>query len=292
MSYANFKPNVHVANYLHELEDKLVFAQLCTRAYDGEVSKLGQKIVFKGIGDPTITALASKTGLLSAGTVEQLEDTSMVMEVNKADTFYFAIGDIDAEEAAEGGGVLAKGRQKAARQQAVKIDKYIAELIATKQEAQKVYAAGSEPALEKATILGIIDNVVQEAETRGMSGGDLFAIIPPRFKKLLKQAYVDLDTDNSAMIKNGYVGTYNGVHFVLSNNVYKTGTANTTSEINYIPVFTRDAIAYAHPFSKIEAERPDGAFYDAVKGLTLYDAKIIYPKEVMVLNVKYASAAL
>lgn len=292
MSYANFKPTVHAANYLKELNDELVFAQLCTRQYDGEVEKLGQKIVFKAIGTPTITAVSNKTGLLSAGTVEELQDTSLVMEVNKADTFYFAVGDIDAEEAAEGGGILTEGRKKAARAQAEKIDDYIAQYVATQKEAIKLNASGSEPALTNATILGKLDNIIQKAKERGIRPKDLRIVASPRFIKLVIQAYRDLDTNNSEMIKNGFVGRYSGATLIESNHVYFTGTINTTGQIDYIPVFTKEAVAYAHPFAKVEAERPNGAFYDAVKGLTLYDCKIIQPKQIMIFNTKYDSAAL
>jgi len=290
MSFNNFRPTVHAANFLHEIEQKLVFAQAFNQAYEGDAKKLGDEIVFSGLGDPTISTPASKNGIISAGEVESLEDVSLVMKIEQVKTFYFGIGDIDRELAKQGEGILGKGRKKAAYKMAVVIDKYLASLFGTKTEAKKFYAAGSEPALEKSTILSVIDNIKQKADEEGL--GDLYAIITPRFKKLLKQAYVDLDTNNSKMIKNGYVGEYNGITFILSNHVYKTGTLNSTTEINYIPFMTQEACGYANPFAEVEAERLQGKFGDAVKGLTLFDGKIIYPKEVIVANVKYASSAL
>lgn len=292
MSFNNFKPTVYVGQWLRQIDQKLVFAQLFTREYDGEVKKMGDEIVFMGIGDPTLTAVTNKEGIISAGIVESLEDVSLVMKVEQADTFYFGVGDIDAELAKNGEGILGRGRQRAAVKQANKIDQYLASLFKNKTEAKKYYASGSEPALEKATILGVVDKVVQRAEELGMTSSQLYAVITPRFKKLLKQAYVDLDTDNSEKLKNGFVGKYNGITFVLSNHVAYSGTKDSTSQIDYIPVFTKDACGYAHPFAKVEPEKLQGKFGEAVKGLTLYDGKIIYPKEVIVMNVKYASASL
>ncbi len=292
MSFKNFQPTVYAASFLREIDQKLVFAQLFSREYTGEVAKLGDEIVFMGIGDPTITPVADKTGIISAGTVESLEDVSLIMKVEQADTFYFGVGDIDRELAKNGEGILGRGRKRAAHRQAEKIDKYLASLFKNKTEAKKMYTVGSEPVLTKANIMGYIDGIVQSAEEKGMTSGQLYAVITPRFKKLLKQAYTDLDTDNSEMLKNGFVGKYNSITFVLSNHVANSGTINSTSQIDYIPVFTRDACGYAHPFAEVEPERLQGKFGDAVKGLTLYDGKIIYTKEVMVMNVKYHADSL
>lgn len=291
MSYANFKPTVFAANFLKDLEDNLVFGALASREYDGEVNKKGQSIVFTSIGDPTISTPSGKSGIISAGTLEELEDTSLIMQVNQVRTYYFGIGDIDKEEAKVGGGKVAEGRRRAARKIAEHVDDYIANL-ANKKEAQKINASGSEPALTNETVLGILDNVIQKAKVAGISPEDLYIVGTPRFTKLVLQAYRELDTNNSEMIKKGFVGKYSSVTLIESNHVQYTGTVNTTSQIDLIPVFTKRAVGYAHPFSESEAERPNGKFVDALKGLTLFDAKIIHPKEYMVLNVKYASAAL
>lgn len=289
MSFNNFKPTVHAANFLHEIEQNIVFPQAFNRAYEGDAKKLGDEIVFSGLGNPTINTPSSKEGIISAGTVESLEDVSLVMKIEQVKTFYFGIGDIDRELAKQGEGILGKGRKKAAYQMSVVIDKYLASLFANK-EAKKHFASGSELALEKSNILQMIDNIRQKADEENL--GPIYAIITPRFKKLLKQAYVDLDTDNSEMIKNGFVGKYNGITFIQSNHVHFTGTKNTTSQIDYIPFMTKEACGYANPFAEVEAERLQGKFGDAVKGLTLFDGKIIYPKEVIVANVKYASTSL
>ena len=48
---------------------------------------------------------------------------------------------------------------------------------------------------------------------------------------------------------------------------------------------TRRAIAYASQLSSVEAYRPEKRFADAVKGLHLYGAKLIYPKELAVVSI-------
>ena len=70
----------------------------------------------------------------------------------------------------------------------------------------------------------------------------------------------------------------------MSNNVAKSANGAT----DYIQVKTRRAIAFAKPLTHTEAYRPENGFSDAVKGFILYDAKIVRPKEMFVMNVKYA----
>ena len=49
-------------------------------------------------------------------------------------------------------------------------------------------------------------------------------------------------------------------------------------------VRTQRAIAYACPKIHVEPYRPEKDFKDAVKGFALYGAKIVRPKEMIILN--------
>jgi hypothetical protein len=48
---------------------------------------------------------------------------------------------------------------------------------------------------------------------------------------------------------------------------------------------TTRAIAFAEQLSEIEAYRPEKRFADAVKGLHLYGAKVVYPEEMVTIDV-------
>ena len=51
---------------------------------------------------------------------------------------------------------------------------------------------------------------------------------------------------------------------------------------------TQRAIGLAKPLTHTEAYRPEKKFADAVKGFILFDAKVVRPKEIININVKYA----
>ena len=126
-------------------------------------------------------------------------------------------------------------------------------------------------------LLKLLENDIQRTT-------EITLTAPPAFIQMLKKAYVELDTNNSEMMKNGRVGRYAGITIKESNNCLKTGSAN--SKITHIQVKTNNAIAFVKPYLHLESYRPDGYFQDAVKGYSLYDGKVVRPKEIIDLNVK------
>ena len=106
---------------------------------------------------------------------------------------------------------------------------------------------------------------------------------PPWFIMMLKRAYVELDTDNSAMLKNGRVGRYGGITLKESNNVAHRDESG--DDVYHIQLKTDEALAFVNPYTHQEGYRPDKAFQDAVKGYTLFDGMVVAPKQVIDLNV-------
>jgi hypothetical protein len=52
---------------------------------------------------------------------------------------------------------------------------------------------------------------------------------------------------------------------------------------------SKRAIAFAEQLSEIDAYRPERRFADAVKGLHLYGAEVIYPSEMVRLDLTVAA---
>jgi hypothetical protein len=102
---------------------------------------------------------------------------------------------------------------------------------------------------------------------------------------LIKSEYLDKDTNNSEMMKNGTVGKYGGVIIRVSNNVYNVGTADAPQD--KIMFRTTNAIAFVEQICEVEAYRPENYFGDAIKGFSLYGGKIIRPKNLVVADITY-----
>ena len=85
------------------------------------------------------------------------------------------------------------------------------------------------------------------------------------------------DTSDSAL-NNGFLGSIAGCKICVSNNVgYVDG-------VHKCIMRTKRAVAFAEQISEVHAYRPESRFADAVKGLHLYGASIIYPQEYILMN--------
>ena len=191
--------------------------------------------------------------------------------------FNYKVDDIDKRQAV--GGVMEALNKEATYGLADEMDKHIAGMAATREA---VTYAASATAITKDNVLGEIDKALEKLYGNNVRpNGKIMMEVPPWFYMRLKQAYTALDTDNSKMLENGRVGKYGNVIVKMSNNVAVDSSAN-----SLITVHTDKAVAFVNPMTHVEAYRPEKGFSDAVKGFVLYQAKIVRPKELVVLNCK------
>lgn len=274
MAYQNFIPTVWSEAINRELERDLVFAEDCNRQYEGEVKKMGDTVRILGVGKPTITTTVDKEIKLTGA--ENVEDTSVTMPIRHVSYYNFKVDDIDRRQAV--GGVMDAYTSESAHGVANEMDKLIGSMALDPQA--KLHAA-SAVSLTKENILGEVDKALEILYRNDVkANSDMVMTVPPWFYILMRQAYTDLDTNNSAMLKNGLVGKYGNLRVKMSNN------CAVKSSDSRIMVRTKRAVAFANPMTHVEPYRPENGFSDAVKGFMLYDAKIVRPKELVVLNVK------
>ncbi len=277
MAYQNFVPEVWINAIQRDLERLHIFATDCNRQYEGEVKQKGDSVRILGVGKPTITTTGAKAfgGLNDPETVE---DTSTIMYIDQMAHFNYKVGDIDKLQSV--GDVMKALNAEASEGLADVQDRFIAALAADKQA---IKLNSSAVQLTKDNILGQLDLALQRLYENDVRRSTKIVIdMNPAVYTIFKQAYIDKDTDNSDLMANGAVAKYGGAYVKLSNNVH-TATESSHSVAN-IMVRTQRAIAFACPKIHVEAYRPEKDFADAVKGFALYGAKIVRPKEMIVLN--------
>jgi len=279
MAYQNFIPTMWAEQINRELERMCVFAEDCNRQYEGNVKAKGDSVRILGVGRPTITETTDKDITLSDA--EDVEDTSITMPINHIAYFNYKVDDIDKRQAV--GGVMDALSKETSEGLANTMDKFVASFASNAgaiKDASTTYQITAENVLSK------IDTAIQKLYEKDVSPStEIVLTCSPRFYFLLKQAYTKLDTDNSKMLENGRVGRYGNVVVKMSNNI-ATASAGAT---DLIMVRTKRAIAFVNPMTHTEAYRPEKRFSDAVKGFVLYDGKIVRPKEMIVMNVKYTA---
>ena len=276
MAYENFIPTVWAEEINRELERACVLAENTNREYEGKVAKMGDSVRILGVGKPTITRTTGKDIVLSDP--ETVEDTSVTLNITQIAYFNYKVDDIDKRQAV--GGVMDALSKETSEGLANEMDRYIADMAKAKNAVLDAAAAYQ---VTKDNILEKIDAAQQKLwENDVKQNTKVTLTVSPRFYMLLRQAYSRLDTDNSDMLKNGVVGRYGNIIVKMSNNVAKG-----TGDSDLIQLKTDRAIAFVNPMTHTEAYRPEKSFSDAVKGFVLFDGKIVRPKEMIVMNVKY-----
>lgn len=163
-----------------------------------------------------------------------------------------------------------------AAKNATAINTYIRERLAIGERCKGDAATG------ESIVEHIINLKTQMMKVNVTNPDDIVLEISPDIAAILLKAKIDLGTDNTEAFENGLLGKIAGCKIYVSNNIML--------EDGYYKCFfrTKRAVAFAEQISEVEAYRPEKRFADAVKGLHLYGAKIVYPDEFMVLSLKPA----
>lgn len=303
MSYATFIPTVEAQRLLREVEKNLVFAVDCNREYEGDVKQRGDSVRILMAGEPTLYTITKdgKTGTKATnaldakgkdvihkgiGDAEELEGASVLMQINTISYFHYLLGDIDKAQMSKKN-LYAENRRASARKIAEAQDKYIAYTMATDKSIQgtAVTPVAGTAGEGQINVLDWIDDLVLEFNDNDISDStELVMEVSPKLWKIIKKEYRDLDTDNSKLLAGRRLGRYNDITIKKSTNCYK---ADGTYEYAFIR--TKRAVAFANPLVETEAYRPEKGFSDAVKGFSLYDSKIIRPKEVIAVKITHVS---
>lgn len=285
MSYANFIPTVWNEQINRELDRLCVFVEDCNTKYEGSVSSKGESVKILGVGRPTIKSVAKKDKNNDIDSAEEIEDASIIMQIDQIRYFNYKVGDIDKAQAV--GGVMEALQLETTEGLANEVDRYIANL-AKEDQAKKLYASALKvvegtASTGEVNVLKALRDAKKALFKNDVSASTKIVVtVDADFADLFVAAYTDKNTNNSENLKNGKIGMYNSLTIKASNNV-----ATDTNGNSLIMARTQRAIAYAKPLTHTEPYRPEKSFADAVKGFILFGAKIVRPKEMVVLNVNY-----
>lgn len=283
MAYENFIPTVWNESIDRELDRLCVFAEDCNRQYEGKVKEKGESVKILGVGKPTIRSIAKSARNNDIEGPEEIEDTSVIMQINQIRYFNYMVGDIDKAQMSPSG-IMDALATETSEELASSMDSYIASKVAD-SNVKKLTATPTKVTEEN--VLDILDDALQLLyENDVKPSTEIVVTVTPRFYKLFKRAYADKDTNNSGILKNGKVGMYGNATVKMSNNVYKSKTS-VDNDTDNIMIRTKRAVAFVKALTHTEPYRPEKKFADAVKGFVLFDAKVVRPKEMINVNVTY-----
>ena len=269
MSVANFIPTVWSETLYEGLVGQCIAVKNCNREFEGEINNLGSTVKICGVGSVLVSDYTKNTDMSAP---ETLSDYVSNLEINRAKYFNFQIDDID--KAQSNPKIMDEAMRKAAAALANEADAYIYSLY---EEAD--YIVESEEVTTENIIDYLIDVKTNLMKLNSVNIDDIVIEVSPDVAALIVKAKIDLGTDNTDCLETGLIGKIAGCKVYVSNNIAITGD-------NYHQCFvrTKRAVAFAEQISEVEAYRPEKRFADAVKGLHLYGAKVVYPNEFMVFS--------
>ena len=278
MAITNFIPTVWSENLYQELDKKYIAVANCNRDFEGEIKEKGNTVRICGIGDVAVSEY-TKNANMSAPL--SLSDTARELKIDQAKYFNFQIDDIDRAQSSPK--LMEVAMKNAASALANDADRYVFSLCSQ---------AGSSISCDNTTVDNIV-NLIIDARTKLFTNnvadpGDIVIEVTPEIAGMILKAKVNLSTDTTDVMEAGCIGAIGGCKIFVSNNVQII--EGDTGHKHKCLARTKRAIAFAEQLSEIDAYRPELRFADAVKGLHLYGAKVVYPNEMVLLDLNVLDA--
>ena len=269
MAISNFISTIWSETLYRELSKNYVGVKLSTREFEGDIKGEGDRVKIAGIGPVSVFNYTKNTDMPSP---EILSDNERTLIIDQAKGFNFFIDDVDLAQSKKGLMQLAMKNASDALSDAA--DSYIYSLR------DAAVTTITNDAVTSANITSTIaDARMKLMENNVSNSAEISLEVSPAIEQKLVLAKVLRDTDNSDVLCNGYIGTFMGFKIYVTNNI----SADDNGMFKCI-ARTRRAIAFAEQLSKVKAYEPELRHGDAVKGLHLYGAKIVYPKEMVFLD--------
>lgn len=278
MSYKNFVPTIWTGGIEIARKPTLVAVELCNRDYEGLITKLGDKVKINGVARPTVSSFSQSTGLSNP---EVLSDQSTTLEITEADSFNFMVGDIDKRQA--GGDLMQAELTEASIALGVEQDAFVYSTINS-----AIGHTATESSLSKDNVFDRISAMLEYLYGHDVPASERVTLeVSPAFARRMMLAQILQNTDNSRVIANGFLEALKlfNVDVYMTNKLYKD-----SNQYEHIVMRTKKAVSFASQISEIIPYVPEKQFADAVKGLEVYGAKVVRPREIAVLQVQaYAS---
>ncbi len=271
MAINNFISTVWSENLLKKLEGQYVGVMNCNREFEGDIDKLGATVKICGVGDVTVSDYVRNSDMKAP---QELNDYAYSLNINRAKYFNFQIDDVDKAQSSPK--LMDEAMKNAAAALANEADAYVYSLFESSSNIMH-----NEDGTAESIINNIIDAKTVLIKANVTNSDDIVVEVSPEIAALIIKAKIDLGSDNYDALEAGLLGKIAGCKIYVSNNIYVN-----ESNFHQCIVRSKRAVAFAEQISEVEAYRPEKRFADAVKGLHLYGAKIVYPDEYMVLSIR------
>ncbi len=274
MAITNFIPTIWSENLTRALDQQYIGVAHCNREYEGEIKSCGSTVKICGVGNVNILDYTKNADM---SLPQDLSDTVCDLTINQAKYFNFQIDDVDRAQSSPK--LMEAAMHVAAQGLARDADRYVYSL----------YSQATHSILNDAPTTDDIIYTLLEAREMLFDAGvsdpsDVVLEVTPKVASLILKAKLITYQDGGEIMETGTLGHVVGCPIYVSPNVVNIKETGTLYPRHKCLMRTRRAVAFAEQLSEIEAYRPEKRFADAVKGLHLYGASIVYPDEFILLD--------
>ena len=279
MAVDHFIPVIWAAKILDTFQTANVIGSVVNTDYQGDITGQGSSVKISSIGEITVADYTKNSTSL---TVQKLQSSQTILNIDTAKYFAFEIDDIDIAQANVN--FMPTAMKKAAYALAKVADAALGLLYS--QAAHTVTDASCDSLL----IYNTVAEAKQKLDEAGVPDEGRWMVLPPWVISkmiLAKLLNTEGSVDADEAYTNGKVGRVLGFDILKSNGLYQTGSA--PNYTTYAMAGVREAISFAEQIVKVEAYRPEDHFTDAVKGLHVYGMKVVQPQGLVQLVLTYSA---
>ena len=270
---SHFQQTVWSKSILRSLDKITSLRNHCDFHYEKD-SKNAKEVKILAVNRPTIRKYNPGTALVR----ESAADSSQTMYLDQFYYFNFEVEDIVQAQSVPG--LMEALTDEAATGLTEQGDAYVGEVVKTAADASEI-AVSEEIELTTENAMGAVEDGFTKLYENDCKVSDSFYLeLAPKVFTTYRQKLTELSTNNPEILKKGAVGKINNAYVCVENLLPKSATAH------YNILRTSKAIAFAEQIEKLEKYRPEDAFTDALKGLYVFGAKIVRPKEIYVMKTK------
>ena len=270
----NFQQTIWSKSILRSLEKITSLRNHCDFQYEKD-SHNAKEVKILSVNRPTIRTYVPGTALVR----ESAADSSQLLMLNQYRYFNFEVEDIVKAQSVPG--LMEALTDEAGKGLAEEGDKYVASVIKAAADANEIAVSGTEIALTASNAMSSVEDGFTVLYQNDCKVSDTFYLeLAPKAFTTYRQQLTELSTNNPELLKKGAVGKINNALVCIENLLPESTTAH------YNILRTNKAVAFAEQIEKVEKYRPEDAFTDAVKGLYVFGAKVVRPKEIYVMKTK------
>ena len=270
----HFQQTIWSKSILRSLEKITSLRNHCNFQYEKD-SANAKEIKILSVNRPTIRTYVPGTPLVR----ESVADSSQLLKLDQYKYFNFEVEDIVKAQSVPG--LMEALTDEAAKGLSLEGDLYVAHVVKEAADAGDIAVSETEIALTTSNAMASVEDGFATLYANDCKVSDTFYLeLAPKAFTTYRQQLTELSTNNPEILKKGAVGKINNAYVCIENCLPQSDTAY------YNILRTEKAVAFAEQIDKVEKYRPEDAFTDAVKGLYVFGAKIVRPKEIYVMKTK------